>query len=395
MNRPPEPDPKKPMFSAEFYNQQSTADITGGPPEPPQPPKNRIGVAAMVFFVLLSIPAFVLLLIGLAFLFMEQAALPFILFVAAFALVFPPLQMLYVRRVPLLRWKYLNMFLAVVLMFGGMIALGSIAGERKAAEPDLPPVTVSEIKLCHTITDGTCASNSNLFTRDIGEIHLVGTPENFAADTPLTLEVEYFPQPSQPELVKDETFADPVQDDGTIQLQYNPETLPVGRYEVTLRSDTEGFEPVTTSFEVWPSPDWVEAIASQTKPEVDTEIKSLSLCIDSNPEGVAGTQTEAELGDRCGASLDTFTSDVTALKVDADLEDAQDGVQLTFQWFYQNDDGSWEEINSNTVDLDFALNGFIFTLQGDFPPGNYEVLAMLEAHNRPPTRYPFTITKAE
>ncbi|MEM8639579.1 MAG: hypothetical protein AAGG51_12300 [Cyanobacteria bacterium P01_G01_bin.54] len=397
MNTPPDPDKDERMFSSEFYQNQppNVTPETAELPQPPSPP--RIGAVAMVFLILLSIPAALLLLVGLLFLFTDQSPLPLLFFAAAFALVFPPLQMLYARSVPLLRLKYLNMFLSVVLMFGGLIALGSIAGESSptAEQPEVPAVTINDVKLCNTLTEGTCASNSNLFTRDIGEINIVGTPENFAEETSITLKVNYFPQPSKPELVKNETFASPLQDDGALKLQYSPETLPVGFYELTLSSETEGFETVTKTFEVWPSKDWVEAIASQTKPEVDTEIKSLSLCIDSDPQVQPGTQTEAGFGDRCGASLETFTSDVTALKLDADLEDAKAGVQLTFQWFYQNDNGTWEEINRNTVDLDFALNGFIFTLQGDFPPGNYEAVAMLEASNRPPTRYPFTITKAE
>ncbi len=160
----------------------------------------------------------------------------------------------------------------------------------------------------------------------------------------------------------------------------------MGSYELRLSSDGEGFETVTKTFDVWPSADWIDAIANQTKPEVVTEIKTFKLCIVEQVETEPPPTDEPTTGKYTGCAVDQseFTSDVTALKADADLEDAIDGEQLTFLWFYQRQDGTWEEINKNTVDLQQSLDGFLFTLQGDFSPGEYEVLALLEARNRPP-----------
>jgi hypothetical protein len=366
-------------------------------PLPPKPPK-KIGTIARVFLVLLTIPAALFTLVGLVFLLTEQNGLPLLLGVLALLLVVPGLGVLR-DRIPLFRIPVLNMFFSVVLMFATLVAMGSSldTAEQEPDVPDVPPITLANVQLCTAQVEDTCDGDYNLFTRDSETLHIVGTPENFAPDTPITLDVDYTPRPEITELVKRETFPTPLNDAGLLAIAYRPETLPVGSYELRLSSDGEGFETVTKTFDVWPSADWIDAIANQTKPEVVTEIKTFKLCIDEQVETEPPPTDEPTTGKYTGCAVDQseFTSDVTALKADADLEDAIDGEQLTFLWFYQRQDGTWEEINKNTVDLQQSLDGFLFTLQGDFSPGEYEVLALLEARNRPPLRHAFTIAKAE
>ncbi|NEO87366.1 MAG: hypothetical protein F6J87_24375 [Spirulina sp. SIO3F2] len=381
------------MFSSEFYEDDAPSN------EESDRPKKGLGVIATIFFVLLCIPAALLTLIGFVFIFTDKSVIPFLLFAAALLVVLPPMQMVYINHVPPLRFRYLNMFLAVVLMLVGLTVFGSTATSNKAnqpsepTKPDVPAVTLNAVQLCNTLTENTCDGDYNLFTRDISEIFIVGTPENFAEDTAVTLEITYSDEPQTSTVVKNETFTTPIQD-GQFQVKYTPESLPVGSYELALKSEAEGFEPVTKTFEVWPNKDWIDAIAGKTKPEVDTELKAMRLCVDTQPIA-AGTETTASFSDRCAKDLDTFTSDVEVLQVDVELEDAKDGVQLTFAWFYQNDDGSWQEVKTKTIDLELGLRGFLYSLRADFVPGNYEVLAMLEASNRPPLRHTFTITKSE
>ncbi len=392
MPHPSDSDQPKRMFPNEFYDDQ--AGDSG--PRPPKPPK-KTGTITLVFLILLSIPAILISLVGLVFLVTDQGIVPLLLGLLAVLMVFPGLRN--VRdRLPPLRIPVLNMFFSVVLMFASLLAIGASELEEAAQVPDVPPVTVADVQLCTQPVEDTCDGDYNLFTRDSETIYIVGTPENFAAEPPpITLEVDYTPRPEQTEQVKSETFSSPLDEAGALALTYAPETLPVGSYELRLTSDGEGFEPVTKTFDVWPSADWVEAIANHTKPEVSTEIKTFKLCIDEQVETEPPPTDAPTTGQYTGCAVDQseFTSDVTALKADADLEDAQEGEQLTFLWFYQTSDGTWEEINTNTVDLQRSLDGFLFTLQGDFTPGEYEVLALLEAHNRHPLRHSFTITKSE
>lgn len=394
---PPESDKNNRMFSSEFYKNNAPGAEPNDNLAATNTEKKGLGTVATVFFVLLCIPAALLVLVGIGFVLSDQKILPLLFFGAALLMVLPPMQRVYRQHVPPLKFRYLNMFLSVVLMFGGLVALGTSTGNSDEASkpnaPDVPAVTVNEVKLCSALTEAACDSDYNLFTRDRSELFVVGTPENFAADTAVTLEITYFPEPQQSEVVKNETFTTPVQD-GKFQVKYAPEKLPVGAYELTLKSEAEGFEPITKSFEVWPNKEWIDAIAAKTKPEVDTELKAMRLCVDNQPIE-SGTETKANFSDRCAKDLDTFTSDVEVLQADVDLEDAKDGVQLTFAWFYQNDDGSWREVKTKTIDLELGLRGFLYSLQADFVPGTYEVLAMLEASNRPPLRQLFTVTKAE
>jgi hypothetical protein len=333
----------------------------------------------------------------------EKQILPLLLFGAALAMVLPTVQTFYKENLPPLKFTYVNLFLGVVLMFAGCMALGSLvddsslttADQSESNQADVPAITIQDVRLCNALVENTCDGDYDLFGRDNTELFIVGTPDNFAAETPLTLEVKYTPQPGQTQTVKNETFPQPVQD-GKIQLKYTPEELFVGSYEVILSSDVEGFNPVSKTFQVWPTNAWIDAIAQQTKPEVDTELTGLKVCEDTSGD-IPGPDEQTRVGQsyRCPADQTEFPSNITLIQADADLEDAQDGVQLTFQWFYKSADGTWEELNVNTVNLERGLSGFLFTLRADFTPGQYEVLAMLEASNRPPLRHTFTVVKAE
>lgn len=397
MQTPPDPEQPKRMFPDNLYQDgRSPNSGNASQPPPPKPPK-RLGTIALVFLILLTIPAVIFTLLGIGFLFAEGSIWPLLFALGALFVVFPGFHSLH-AKIPFLRFPPLNMFFCIVLLFASMIAIG--ATQVKTAEdsqPDVPPITLTEVRLCTTLVEGTCDGDYNLFVRDNPQLFIVGVPDNFADDTPVTLEVNYTSQPGKTEMVKKETFAQPLKE-GKLALTYKPESLPVGSYQLTLGSEVEGFKAVSKSFDVWPSKDWIRAIADKTKPEVDTEIEAFRLCVDTDVNAGAPLPDKATTTgsyDRCPTDAYSFGSDITALKADADLKDAKDGVQLTFQWFYRRNDGTWQEINKNTVDLDFALDGFLFALRGDFPPGDYEVLALLEASNQPPFRHPFTITKAQ
>jgi|GEM_PF-3442137 len=395
-----------------------------------RPRKKKLSTVALIFLLLLSIPAGLLTLLGIAFAAIEKQPLPLLIFLVASLLVFPGLQGVFKRRLPLLGFPFLNMFLSVVLMLAGMMTLGGLVGDQVSTTKN-PSIVFNDIRLCNRLAEERCDGDDNAFVRNTPTLFITGTVEKMAtesattknpaaendatenattentttegaiaegavieeAETALenasesvevTLTVNYTPKPGKTETLATETLAIPLEV-GMLKWVYSPPELPVGAYELVLDSESKAFEPVSKTFSVWPDADWVSAIANQTKPKVDTELEGLKLCVDPDPE---------KKGDFCPNDETLFTSDVTDLKAEADLEDAKDGVQLTFLWFDLSNSEP-KEIHRNTVDLELGHSWFSMTLRGDYPPGEYEVVVMLEASNREPLRHRFTIEKAQ
>jgi hypothetical protein len=183
-----------------------------------------------LFFIL-----FAWILVGFTSLFILMGVgtgqvISFSLWIAAVAIVLPPLKRWLIVKLPFLKNRFLKVFCWFVLWVVGLAFL------------NLPP-NVKAIALCAQPQQGVCTDSSAVFPNQ-SKLYLSGQHTSLKDGTEFT--VNLVPDVG----LKSKKVKAKVQKE-TFLLELEPSKLPVGTYKVTLAADTKVSLPEAQEFTVW------------------------------------------------------------------------------------------------------------------------------------------------
>lgn len=315
-----------------------------------------------------------------------------ILFAVATALVLPPLDPTFAKKLSALKSHSLRIFLAVVLALAGLII-----GVQ-------PALTFDSISICPTILPTTkpttnlenCSADLVLFSEGMQSITIRATldDDSLKLVDAIALDITALDNPDNSALLNQLIDIDSSNLDVVIELE--DLDLEVGTYEVEIIPESEEERTRLSKrqkFVVLPS---AEDVAKRTNSaegvnRFKATIDELIVCADpggdnhcAEPKGMLDT-TEVVL------------ADVIIADPEADYTWLGNGPELTFVWrVYAEDTNEPEIFLRETVEIEenTSLYGFPLGLDGSgLPPGSYDVIALLETADSRPVRVPFSVTE--
>ena len=302
----------------------------------------------------------------------DGAIVPVILFALACAIVLPPLQPFIEEKLPFLRPKPLKVFLCVFFM-----AIAPFTFRNFLA-------SLGNVRLCAVPESGVCTEDIRMFPRNTSTLYISTTPNWIAQKTPINLELTYIPEPGQVSIVKTQTIPLNV-DNGTTQIEFPVENLPIGAYRLNLISENNNFSAKELEFTVWDSPETIETLQSLESSPVT--LKALKLC--HQLEELTNPMFEAW---QCTANESVFPSQMKAAIANIDLKNVSDNTKITFIWRYLTEGEKPVELKE-TKTIETNVSSIVFTLASEdgFAPGNYEILVYPESQNAQPIFRVFSV----
>lgn len=291
----------------------------------------------------------------------------------------PPLQATINAKLPsALHSTFIKFVVFFVLFFIGF-GLGS---------PQLK--TLSNFHICTSLQQEVCSKNINHFVENTSRLYLTVTPKNIPENSPVEIELKYFPEPKKSEVVS-KIQTNLKLKNSNAQFELAPKTLPIGTYEIKF---TTGNLIKKQAFNVWQSQAEVERRSSGKLAQASTQIAQITLCDQDKDSG-------------CNNDASVFTSKIKKIAVRVNLNAAAKDVGLKFTWNYfvtgnQKNDApnqskitnQKKEIASDVQQLDRKIGYITYSLstgERGFPPGKYELIVALEANNATPIRREFVI----
>ncbi|MBD2680105.1 MULTISPECIES: hypothetical protein [Nostoc] len=310
---------------------------------------------------------------------LSNQILPAIIIAISALILVPPLQTAIAAKLPSgLNSPVIRFVVFFILFFIGF-NLGS---------PHLK--TLDKFSLCTSLQQGVCPKNLTHFVENTSKLYLTTTPKNISENSPVELELKYFPEPKKEEVVSKIQTNLKLQN-GNAQFELAPKNLPVGAYEVKL---TIGNLIKNQAFSVWQSQAEAERRNSETLKQANTKVAKIILC---NKEKDSGCQDDASV----------FPSGIKTIAAKVDVDSAAKDVGLKFTWNYlltgnqKNEPANQSKVSNNKKEiasdvqqLNSKVGYFTYSIStGDrgFPPGNYELIVAPETNNAKPIRREFTI----
>lgn len=308
-----------------------------------------------------------------------------ILLAIATALVLPPLDSAFAKKLSALKSNALRIFLAIILAL-----IGLVIGLQ-------PALTFDSIAICPTTNLESC-NNAGLalFSEGTHSIIVKATLDDDSLEIvdAIALDITALDNPDNSALLNQLIDADSSNLDVVLELE--DLDLKVGTYEVEIIPESDK-ERTSLSrrkkFVVLPSAEDVAKRVNNTENanRFKTTIDELIVCADPGgdshcaaPKGTLST-TEVVL------------ADVIIADPEANYTWLGNGPELTFIWRVYADETNEPEIFfRETVEIEenTSLYGFPLGLDGGgLPAGNYDVIALLETADSRPVRMPFSVTE--
>lgn len=283
-------------------------------------------------------------------------------------LVFPPIQPVLEKRLPLLRPRAIKIGLSVILLLTSLVVVSSTA-------PSL-----QNVKLCTTLTAGECSQDTLLIVKNTPKLYLSATSNHLRQGTKVQLDLTYSSEPGKTKTISSTDVAVKI-DKGIAQFELAPKTLPVGRYEASLFSEDKAFFKINKPFTIWNSQQEIDQRLAKKLKTAPTKLTKVRLCQSSDEQ-------------ECQADNSSYKGKITSLTMSAEVDNAVDGVEVTYTWRLLSLLPNRErELIKRTRSLKGNVGYLSYSLRNEqgFEPGTYEVIVNLETTNSVPIRKEFTI----
>ena len=308
-----------------------------------------------------------------------------ILMAIAVALVLPPLDPEFASRLSFLKSNALRIFLAVILAFAALI-IGTT-----------PALTLDSIALCPSSSADSCSAEMALFAEGPQPVTVKATIDANSLESVDALSIDITSLDTEDDSFTLNKVIEVEGDSTDVSLELDSVDLKVGTYEIEVTP--EGTDEQTglskkQTFAVLASE---ENIAKRAGSEdgfsgfKDT-IAELIVCADPGGD------------DHCDEAKTTLTTseivlaDAVISNPDANYTWLGSGPELTFIWriYPEGTDSAPEIFLQETIEVEENTGVYGFPIgiaEAGMPPGDYDVIALLETANSKPVRVPFTITQ--
>jgi hypothetical protein len=260
---------------------------------------------------------------------------------------------------------------------------------RKFAVRD---AAIENVILCNS--SDRCTKHISAFARDRGTLYASATADQVTTGMPITWSLEYSPEAGKSELLETQTIPAQLQNK-LLVLPISPKSLPVGSYELTLKSPQERFEEQTKSFTVWHSEADAVARLDDRLPASTATMGQLNLCDRTGKPKPADLERPIDsqkpqkpkrgIYDRdfCPTNTATLPAGATALGFQLDTSKILVPANLKVTWVHPQ---SGPEGQSSINELEIDTDGVNYTFSSDrgFPPGDYELILSFETRGSRP-----------
>lgn len=250
------------------------------------------------------------------------------------------------------------------------------------------------LTVCTQPQQGQCQSDVNALVKNTQKLYLSATSEHLKEGTDLKWDLKYTPEPDKTSQIDSKTAKASV-NDGKMLLEIEPKELPIGTYQLSLRSSPNILVTETKEFTVWDSDRDVQARLGDTLKSAATTLGQLKLCDRTGlPEPKRDSITQlTSKPDFCKADISTFKSDSKAIGFQLNINSALDDTKVKIIWNLVGSSGAKPITPESVKSLNHKTAWLSFTLSSPegFPPGNYELIIVLETKNAKPIYRKFTV----
>lgn len=333
--------------------------------------------------ILQWILAIVALLMSVVLLF-SGAWIPCLFVGLAFLLVVPPLQSRLNQRLPWLRFKFLKIFLAVILLF---LAIQSLGGDI---------VRFIDVAVCNKPGADQCEQHEIAFIEQTQQIAVSARLRKAKTAEKVQVTLEYWPEPKQESEVLNQTF-DVLKGKQKVLLQLDNVDLQPGNYRVNLTPEGIGKKTPLSSektFAVWTDP---QDVKKRNEGDIENaglnnSVTSIKICEGSSDAKEPCTEDLSELSTQI--KFLSFTADFPSLANVQFREDSEITYLLRYLGKTKDSKNPPIQLFRETSELDRKVGTYTLGIPAPakgFPPGEYELMTSLETRSSQPIRKLFTL----